>query len=131
MISFYEQSRLFGPCRLSEFTQAGRHFITHLIFHKAFFMLVVLFCFGSIAVGLEVIEEGTPLDSDSDVGHYMVNDMSDSRKCILQIQQLNRRVRELEGNVDRNSVGFWSKIALFAFTIINPIILHWLFWKRR
>ncbi|XP_078382768.1 uncharacterized protein LOC144665390 [Oculina patagonica] len=85
----------------------------------------------SIAVGLEVIEEGTPLDSDSDVGHYVGNDMSDTRKCVLQIQQLNRRVRDLERDVDRNSVGFWSKMAFFAFTIINPIILQWLFWKRR
>lgn len=85
----------------------------------------------SIAVGLEVIEEGAPLDSDSDVGHYMGNDVSDTRKCILQIQQLNRRVRDLERNVDMNSVGFWTKIAFFAFTIINPILLNWLFWKRR
>ncbi|KAJ7383056.1 hypothetical protein OS493_030942 [Desmophyllum pertusum] len=85
----------------------------------------------SIAVGLEVIEEGTPLDSDTDIGHYMGSDMSDTRKCILQVQQLNRRVRDLERNVDSNSVGFWSKIAFFAFTIINPIILHWLFVKRR
>ena len=97
------------------------------LFHNFFFM----FSLGSIAVGLEVIEEGTPLDSDSDVGHYVGNDVSDTRKCILQIQQLNRRVRELERNVDTHSVGFWSKIAFFAFTIINPILLHWLFWKRR
>lgn len=90
-----------------------------------------MFSLGSIAVGLEVIEEGAPLDSDSDVGHYVGNDVSDTRKCILQIQQLNRRVRELERNVDTHSVGFWSKIAFFAFTIINPILLHWLFWKRR
>ena len=87
--------------------------------------------FGSIAVGLEVIEEGAPLDSDSDAGHYMGNDVSDTRKCLLQIQQLNRRVRDLERNVDTNSVGFWFKIAFFAFKIINPILLNWLFWKRR
>jgi len=85
----------------------------------------------SIAVGLEVIEEGAPLDSDNDVGHYMGNDVSDIRKFILQIEQLNRRVRDLERNVDTNTVGFWSKVAFFAFTIINPILLHWLFWKRR
>lgn len=90
-----------------------------------------MFSLGSIAVGLEVIEEGAPLDSDSDVGHYVGNDVSDTRKCILQIQQLNRRVRELERNVDTHSVGFWSKIAFFAFTIINPILLQWLFWRRR
>ena len=93
--------------------------------------LFLVSSFGSIAVGLEVIEEGAPLDSDSDVGHYMGNDVSDTRKCILQIQQLNRRVRDLERNVDTNSVGFWTKIAFFAFTIINPILLNWLFWKRR
>lgn len=85
----------------------------------------------SIAVGLEVIEEGAPLGGDTDVRHYMGNDVSDTRKCILQIQQLNRRVRDLERNVDMNSVGFWTKIAFFAFTIINPILLNWLFWKRR
>lgn len=85
----------------------------------------------SIAVGLEVIEEGTPLDSDGEVGHYMGNDLSDTRKCLIQVQQLNRRVRDLERDLQRNTVGFWSKLAFFAFTIINPIILHWLLWKRR
>ncbi|XP_022789914.1 uncharacterized protein LOC111329467 [Stylophora pistillata] len=85
----------------------------------------------SIAVGLEVIDEGTPLDSDSDVGHYMGGDSPDSRKFILQIQRLNSRVNELERNVEHNSVGFWSKMIFFAFTIINPVLLHWLFWKRR
>lgn len=103
-------------------------FIRQKPFSQFFFFM---FSLGSIAVGLEVIEEGAPLDSDSDVGHYVGNDVSDTRKCILQIQQLNRRVRELERNVDTHSIGFWSKIAFFAFTIINPILLHWLFWKRR
>ena len=100
-------------------------------YHISHFFLS--FSFGSIAVGLEVIEEGAPLDtcSDSGIGHYMGNDVLDTRKCILEIQQLNRRVRDLERNMDTNSVGFWSKIAFFAFTIINPILLHWLFWKRR
>ena len=87
--------------------------------------------FASIAVGLKVIEEGAPLNSDSDVGHYVGNDVSGTQKCILQIQHLNRRVRDLERNVEMNSIGFWSKIAFFAFTIINPILLNWLFWKRR
>ena len=87
--------------------------------------------FFSIAVGLEVIEEGTPLDSDGEVGHYMGNELSDTRKCLIQVQQLNRRVRDLERDLQRNTVGFWSKLAFFAFTIINPIILHWLLWKRR
>ena len=90
-----------------------------------------IFFFYSIAVGLEVIEEGTPLDSDSDVGHYLGSDSPDSRKFILQMQRLNSRVNELERNVQQNSVGFWSKMVFFAFTIINPILLHWLFWKRR
>lgn len=94
-------------------------------------IFLIISSFGSIAVGLEVIEEGAPLDGDTDVRHYMGNDVSDMRKCILQIQQLNRRVRDLERNVDMNSVGFWTKIAFFAFTIINPILLNWLFWKRR
>lgn len=94
-------------------------------------IFLIISSFGSIAVGLEVIEEGAPLDGDTDVRHYMGNDVSDTRKCILQIQQLNRRVRDLERNVDMNSVGFWTKIAFFAFTIINPILLNWLFWKRR
>jgi len=85
----------------------------------------------SIAVGLEVIEEGTPLDSDSDVAHYAGNDLSDTRKCLIQVQQLNRRVRDLERDLERNTVGFWSKLAFFALTIINPVILHWLFWNRR
>ena len=85
----------------------------------------------SIAVGLEVIEEGTPLDSDSDIGHYAGSDFSDTRKCLVQVQQLNRRVQDLERDLQRNTIGFWSKLAFFAFTIINPVLLHWLFWKRR
>ncbi|XP_027055427.1 uncharacterized protein LOC113682452 [Pocillopora damicornis] len=85
----------------------------------------------SIAVGLEVIGEGTTLESDSDIGHYLGGDSPDPRKLILQMQRLNSRVNELERNVEHNSVGFWSKMIFFTFTIINPILLHWLFWRRR
>lgn len=113
----------------SDFNSVSNENQPFVLSHFSHFFL--LFSFGSIAVGLEVIEEGAPLDSDNDVGHYMGNDVSDIRKFILQIQQLNRRVRDLERNVDTNTVGFWSKVAFFAFTIINPILLHWLFWKRR
>lgn len=113
----------------SDFNSVSNENQPFVLSHFSYFFL--LFSFGSIAVGLEVIEEGAPLDSDNDVGHYMGNDVSDIRKFILQIQQLNRRVRDLERNVDTNTVGFWSKVAFFAFTIINPILLHWLFWKRR
>ncbi|XP_068706459.1 uncharacterized protein [Montipora foliosa] len=85
----------------------------------------------SIAVGLEVIEEGNPIDSDSDMGHYAGSDLSDTGKFLIQVQQLNRRVRELERDLQRSTMGVWSKLAFFAFTIINPILLHWLFLKRR
>ena len=87
--------------------------------------------FSSIAVGLEVIEEGNPIDSDSDMGRYAGSDLSDTGKFLIQVQQLNRRVRELERDLQRNTMGVWSKLAFFAFTIINPILLHWLFLKRR
>ena len=105
--------------------------ICYLVWFFTFKPTDFFFFFYSIAVGLEVIEEGTPLDSDSDVGHYLGSDSPDSRKFILQMQRLNSRVNELERNVQQNSVGFWSKMAFFAFTIINPILLHWLFSKRR
>ena len=96
-----------------------------------FFILNWIYSFYSIAVGLEVIGEGTTLESDSDIGHYLGGDLPDPRKLILQMQQLNSRVNELERNVEHNSVGFWSKMIFFTFTIINPILLHWLFWRRR
>ena len=79
-------------------------------------------------MGLEVIEEGTPLDSDND---YVRSDVMDTVKYIGQLQQLNRKVRDLEIQIERRSVGFWTKVAFLAFTIINPLILHWLFLRRR
>ncbi|XP_029180391.2 mitochondrial fission factor homolog B-like [Acropora millepora] len=85
----------------------------------------------SIAVGLEVIEEGNPLDSDTDLGHYASSDFSDTRKYGIQVQQLSRRVRDLERDLQSNTMGFWSKLAFFTLTIINPLLLHWLFLKRR
>ena len=65
-------------------------------------------------------------DSDSDE-HAIEDEVTDMRKSIIK---LKARVSTLERQCN-SFPGFWSKALFFALTIINPVILHWLFWRRK
>ena len=85
-----------------------------------------LISFPSISAELDKIGEMNLHGSDSDE-HMVVDEVTDLRKSVIK---LKARVLILERESNR-SPGFWSKAFFFAFTIINPMILHWLFWRRR
>ncbi|EDO36292.1 predicted protein [Nematostella vectensis] len=82
----------------------------------------------SIKTGLEIAEQVNPMDSDSEEEYATEYEVTDLRKsvCIL-----HRRVSMLEKEVDRNTMGFWSKMFIFTMTIVNPLLLQWLFGGRR
>ena len=85
--------------------------------------------FFSIRTGLEIIDEVNPLMSDSEESFAHEYEVVDLRKSVIK---LNRRVALLERDIEhRGTFGFWSKILFFTFTIINPLILSWLFGRRR
>ena len=66
-------------------------------------------------------------DSEESFAHeYQVVDL---RKSVVK---LNRRVAVLEREMEQHGTfGFWSKLLFFTFTIVNPVILSWLFGRRR
>jgi hypothetical protein len=49
-----------------------------------------------------------------------------------EIVRLNKRVESLEKKMsEKQSNGFWKTTFVCFLTIINPIIIHWLFSSRR
>lgn len=91
-------------------------------------MINILFIY-SIRTGLEIINEVNPLQSDSEESFAHEYEVVDLRKNVVK---LNRRVAALEREITQSGTfGFWSKLVLFTFTFINPIILSWMFGRRR
>ena len=49
-----------------------------------------------------------------------------------EVVRLNKRVESLENQMcERQSTSFWKTTFVCLLTIINPIIVHWLFYNRR
>ena len=49
-----------------------------------------------------------------------------------EIVRLNKRVESLEKKMsEKQSNGFWKTTFVCLLTIINPIIIHWLFSSKR
>jgi hypothetical protein len=79
---------------------------------------------------LEIIEEVNPLANDSEEESFAHEyEVVDLRKSVIR---LNRKVATIEREIEQNGTfGFWSKILFFTFTIVNPLILSWMFGRRR
>jgi len=83
----------------------------------------------SIRTGLEIIDEVAPIQSDSEESYAHEFEVVDLRKSVIK---LNRRVAVLEREIEQHGTfSFWSKMLLFTFTFVNPIVLTWLFGRRR
>lgn len=84
----------------------------------------------SILSGLEIIQEVNPHMNDSDEESFAHEyEVVDLRKSVIR---LNRRVAVIEREIERNGTfGFWSKMLFFTLTIVNPLILTWMFGRRR
>lgn len=79
---------------------------------------------------MEIIEEVDPSLNDSDEESFAHEyEVVDLRKSVIR---LNRKVAIIEREMERNGTfGFWSKMFFFTLTIINPLVLTWMFGRRR
>lgn len=79
---------------------------------------------------MEIIEEVDPSLNDSDEESFAHEyEVVDLRKSVIR---LNRKVAIIEREMERNGTfGFWSKMLFFTLTIINPLVLTWMFGRRR